>query len=466
MQQNRHNKVVWTEGLLLGPEHFQQLDRYHERRLQAHQFLDPYAWGMLEVAIDPIALKDHNRFTLQSFRGVLQDGTRVDVPDVDRPPPGREVKPEYFPPAGDVAEVYLAVPVERPRARNYALSGNAAAVEDSRYVTQSVKVTDESDGGNEDDITTAALSVRILFGTESTDNLERMKIAEVRRDQFGRLSLNDEFVPPVLAISASKALMEMLQNLVRKLTAKYATLSAAQRRPLSGRYDHSGSTAEVLWTLSQICHFLPLLEHYCRVPQTHPETVYRTLLQCAAQLSVISADDPLTDLPAYSHAAPPDWFQGLRTKVERLLTFSPGESAGQHLVFALQEGRSARGYRIFQTVHLDDRLFTQEHKLYLVITAAAVDAADTARQLSALPGVVTATSAQDIDSFVERAVGLLLEPATPPLGAASTPNTGYFVILRSGAAFEAVRARRTLALYVPQRFFSEFQSFQVELLVD
>jgi len=50
---SHRSKVVWSEGLFLRPQHFQQQDRY------LHQFvesrvgpLQPYAWGVHEIEVD------------------------------------------------------------------------------------------------------------------------------------------------------------------------------------------------------------------------------------------------------------------------------------------------------------------------------------------------------------------------------------------------------------------------------
>ena len=47
------HKVIWQEGMLLRPQHFQQNDRYFEHQLKVRtQKLDSYAWGFFELEID------------------------------------------------------------------------------------------------------------------------------------------------------------------------------------------------------------------------------------------------------------------------------------------------------------------------------------------------------------------------------------------------------------------------------
>jgi type VI secretion system protein ImpJ len=40
------SRVIWSEGLLMTPQHMQQLDRFHEERLNARlDAIDHESWG-------------------------------------------------------------------------------------------------------------------------------------------------------------------------------------------------------------------------------------------------------------------------------------------------------------------------------------------------------------------------------------------------------------------------------------
>ena len=48
-----YNKVVWSEGLFLRPQHFQQQDRYFERYVETRcQALRSHGWGFTEVELE------------------------------------------------------------------------------------------------------------------------------------------------------------------------------------------------------------------------------------------------------------------------------------------------------------------------------------------------------------------------------------------------------------------------------
>ena len=77
------SKVLWGEGLLLRPQHFQQQDQYHERRLhESLRAAHPYAWGVNTLRIDIDALGSNVLRVLElSLR--FQDGELVDAPATD-----------------------------------------------------------------------------------------------------------------------------------------------------------------------------------------------------------------------------------------------------------------------------------------------------------------------------------------------------------------------------------------------
>ena len=100
-----NNKVVWSEGLFLQPQHFQQHDRYLETLVASRAgFLRPYPWGLSQIGFDTDLLS-LGKLALRECRGVLPDGTPFALPDEADPPLPLEI-------GEDVRNltVYLALP--------------------------------------------------------------------------------------------------------------------------------------------------------------------------------------------------------------------------------------------------------------------------------------------------------------------------------------------------------------------
>ena len=104
-----HNKVMWTEGMFLQPQHFQQQDRYVGRQLEGRLSSSaPWPWGFFALQVDDAALLQ-GRIVVNSARGVLPDGLVFSVPGDDPAPAAFEVPVD----ARDQV-VVLAVPMARP----------------------------------------------------------------------------------------------------------------------------------------------------------------------------------------------------------------------------------------------------------------------------------------------------------------------------------------------------------------
>ncbi len=70
-------KPLWTEGMLMQQQHLQYWQRYlNEQKRESIRIAQPYAWGILDYAIDDMALQEHC-FCLQSVIWSLLDGEIV-----------------------------------------------------------------------------------------------------------------------------------------------------------------------------------------------------------------------------------------------------------------------------------------------------------------------------------------------------------------------------------------------------
>src|SRR5580765_1622374 len=108
-----HNRVIWSEGLFLQPQHFQQQERYFERYVEARcHALVPNSWGFTEIEFERDLLSI-GKVALRRASGVFPDGTPFQLPDDDPLPKPIDI-------GSDVRDqiLYLAIPVRsRPIGR-------------------------------------------------------------------------------------------------------------------------------------------------------------------------------------------------------------------------------------------------------------------------------------------------------------------------------------------------------------
>src|SRR5262245_56577004 len=88
---SRDNRVLWSEGTFLQPQHLQQQDRYFESYVEfPARGLRAHSWGFLELSLDE-SLLELGKLAIRSARGVLPDGTPFDCPARDPLPPPLDV---------------------------------------------------------------------------------------------------------------------------------------------------------------------------------------------------------------------------------------------------------------------------------------------------------------------------------------------------------------------------------------
>jgi type VI secretion system protein ImpJ len=196
-----YNKVVWSEGLFLRPQHFQQQDRYFERYVETRcHALVAHSWGLthLELERDLLTI---GKFGLRRAAGVFPDGTPFRMPD-DEPLPspidiGAEVHDQVL---------YLAVPLRRAGS----VDVDRATSPDGlvRHDVREVETGDATSSSGEPALLEVAmLRTRFLLASEVTQAYATVPLAQVIESRTDKQVLLDEtFIPTVLDVRASRRL--------------------------------------------------------------------------------------------------------------------------------------------------------------------------------------------------------------------------------------------------------------------
>ncbi len=291
-----NNKVIWSEGLFLRPQHLQQQERYLERFVELRAGgLSAYAWGFheLELEADLLAV---GKLGIKHARGVFPDGTPFAMPGDDPLPPPLEVP-------ADCREqtVFLTLPLRSPTQPD---SGRPEAPADQlfRFRVREAEVRDAS--GSVDGMTAlevGGMATRLLPEAQPMEGLTRIPVArivECRADQ--RVQLDEAFIPSACSCQAAARLVTFLTELLGLLHQRGEAL--ASRVALTDR----GGAAEIadFLLLQVVNRWQPLIAHLSAAPLVHPEVLYRTLVAMAGELATFTAPGKRpTQFPPYRHEA-------------------------------------------------------------------------------------------------------------------------------------------------------------------
>ena len=433
-------RVVWTQGMLMAPQHLQQLDRYHEMLVSARVgAIVPFDWGVLTVEIDQRALSA-GQMRLQKFAGVLPDGLPLAFDD-NHPeaPPARPIE-GHFGPMARVLEVYLGVPNEREGVANY--SNGSSPTQGTRFFVTNRATFDATIGASETAVSFAQRNVTLLFGDEPRENFDAIKVAEIVRDSAGTLVLREGFVPPCRRISASPFIVSGLRKILSSMAAKQRTLAETRRQRDAATVEFGPGDVTRFLLLNSINTFLPVIAYLVDAADTSPEDVYLLCSQFAGQLSSFAVDADPTTLPKFVYGDLGATFEALFARIMALL----GMTVKQAFIVVPLESRD-------DGLHFgrleDDRLL--KTNTYILTVKSEVPEPQVADQLPKLSKIASWTDVGEIVHAATPGVSLAVT-YRPPAEIPVKAGLVYFQLNTSDRYWRNIAAERTLAIYLPPPF--------------
>lgn len=437
------NRVVWTKGMFLTPQHFQTQDQFVEDAMQFRFTASHFAnWGVTELSIDTEALTN-GLFRLSTCNGIMPDGEPFQIPDVDAMPPSRSVL-QHFPPTRGTLDVFLAIPEARPRARNVTIPGTpqaetSGAPPSTRYLAETLMITDENAGGEEKPVQVARRTFRLLFEGEYLDGFSTFRIAQLTRNAAGAPIPHPRFIAPCLNLSSSAYLSMLIRRQIEILATKSSTLSAPRRQRGKMLAEFAPSETANFWLLHTVNSYLPELKHVWKVRHGHPEAAYVAMLRLAGALATFSLDAHPDNLPDYDHADLGACFTLLDQKIRDLMeTVIPSKFVAIPLELL-------DGFVWWGTV-TEDQYFRNSQFFLAVSSKMGID--DVIRKV---PHLVKVASKDEVQRLIRNALpGLTLRHTpTPPSAIPIKLDNQYFSLNQSGPLWDAIMLSRQIAVFAP-----------------
>ena len=272
---SENNKTVWSEGMFLKPQHFQQHDRYFETLVRERcGGFQPYDWGFKTLNLD-IRHLSLGKFSLAECSGIFLDGTPFNLPQDDDLP-----LPIDIPIDVSNAIIYLSLPaqcvgtvdVDIENTNNLArYHANEQEVRDATVATNNIYP-----------LMVAKLHTRLMLEKQERAGYVCIGIARIIESRIDKnIILDEHYIPPTVDCNAIPQLKGYIKEIYGLLHTRGEALGG--RTAEAGR----GGVAEVsdYMLLQLINRFEPLLEHLQNVPCLHPEHFYRLAIQLAGELS-------------------------------------------------------------------------------------------------------------------------------------------------------------------------------------
>lgn len=429
------NRVTWTEGLFLQPQHFQQHLRYVEHYVGALcPSLRPYAWGLTDLDLDDDLLKI-GKVAIRSASGVFPDGTPFNIPHDDAPPQPLELDERTR-----ETVVHLALPVRRDGVQEVAGGGDKDGL--ARYVSSELDVTDvHTPGQRMTKIHVGQLRTRLLLEKDEREGYTSIGIGYVVEQRSDNsILLGKEYIPTILDCSASPRLSGFI--------AELRGLFHSRAEELAGRVSGTGrGTAEVgdFLLLQLMNRAESLLVHLGAVRGLHPEDLFRHFLEFAGELATYLVETRRPgELPTYRHHDLQASFEPLLKILRRAPRGTP--TAQQ---FPLED----LGFGIYNADIADKNLLKAGRFVFAV--RADIGADDL---LARVRDLIKVAALENIRPTVMEGVrgipfrALAVAPKQIPF------HTGfaYFELEQRGHHWSALENSGGLAIYLPETSFPNF----------
>jgi type VI secretion system protein ImpJ len=400
------SRVVWSEGMYLGPHHFQLQSRYFEDSIRfviEHAWFEP--WGLSSCKLDPHAI-ENGRVAVLSAHGIFEDGLAFD---------------------GD---------------SNHC-----------RYRARKRAIRDTNNGIDENDVAVGEKNIAVVTQDEVKEGMVTIPLARIRRDAHGVLGYDPAFVPPCTKLSASEWLLKFLGQLIEVLEEKRKALLLPRTR--EGEFHTGLSQMEVskFWFLHTINDGLARLRHLYASKQGHPEELFRELSRIAGALCTFNVESDPNRLPSYDHRQLEKCFSALRTHIyQHMEIIVPSK--------AIQVPMDPSSPNFYAGKASDQRCFGRS-RWVLGIGSSAGEAA----VLTKAPYLVKVCSALFVGELVKRAMpGLtLIHLPVPPSAISARVELQYFSISKSGPCWNHILGSREVGVYVPNELPNAVIDLQVVL---
>lgn len=415
------DKIVWVEGMLLGPQHFQQWDKYHEMQQQRRFYYSaPNNWGLVALDIDSAALL-HGVFVVKKVEAWLENGACCYYEDGGDNSLSYKLDQKCQTGAG----VFLAM------AHGGLVKGIAGYPNPSTCAplqAQYCDVADSYDSSRKREVLTAKIKLQLLLEGDEMSCFCVLKIAQIQHLGHGQYRLVQDFIPTVLHLRASTVLYSKLQQFKIGVQSSLNKLDE--------------DNVKILLLRQELSRLNQLLQYFYQQPICHPQQIYMSVVASIGALQALCSGGGQLPNMDYAHEDLSATFNLLLTKYMQLIEcLLPERLPKLHLtkidslhyeVLNIPEQYFASHAFVLEVEYVAESDGWAE-QLVSHIKIGEQDMIDNIMR-AALPGVVV--------QYLKRLPQSLVAKA----------DCEYFLLQTHGACWQAVVAHKNLKIFVGQMF--------------
>lgn len=285
--------IQWYEGMLLSPQHFQQLEMRWQQILTRHiGHLSPYHWGILSLKFDPVTLPTGLLRVLE-LKALMPDGLPVEfIANPEGPhleidlTAHRDLLLSTH--SQNAGTIHLCIP-------EYTLGSSPVIGEWPRFNSvEGGEIADDNVQDNIIRIPRLMPKLTLYFGEVPPPRYISFPIARVAF-QDDTYSLHN-YLPACFTVSQRSHLGEKVGQLMAKFREKAAYLSEKWQTLIGTPLLLEASTQ-----LRPLVQCIPLMEPLILSDRAHPFMIHQTLCQIAGNLATLRLGQMPPLFQPYNH---------------------------------------------------------------------------------------------------------------------------------------------------------------------
>ena len=307
--------ILWHEGMLLRPEHFESMNSRQEMLVQQVACAGPFAWGVDLLQLDPVQLKQ-GQFVPVELELQLPNGLGIGLKAEVELPPSCEL-PRLDPGSSQTVTVYAAVlpPTDD--------SGTTAAprfeaVNRADEALRNSATADADREQEEEQLLIPRLRPHLaLFAGDSRPPARFVAMPLARMKLRGGLwEQDDTYMAPVQRVTEASVLARQCAQTLAGIR-KYASYLSDRWRSMSA-LDRLQNQMELL-NLRSLSGSLPVCDALLDSGAAHPFSLYLAFCAIAGQVAGIAAEPQIPQFSPYDHDDLLKSFAEIRTFIDGVL---------------------------------------------------------------------------------------------------------------------------------------------------
>jgi type VI secretion system protein ImpJ len=419
-------KVIWAEGILLGQQHFQQLDNYFQAQQRIYtQCIAPLAWGLITLKIDEDALLN-NQFRIKQCTAIYPNGLLVDY-DANE---NQLLSCQLSATCEKKLAIYLCLPINQ---QVLGITGYRQSQQSATWVADYQNTADIYDGDKQREVLFGKLNLQLLQEHESREQFHSLKIAELINIGESRYQLVTDYIPPTVHIQAITYLQTILTRLLEIIEAKIRVLNER-------RFEQDDATKILL--LQILNGAFVQLQHIAKHLQTHPERLFVTLTNLTSQLGAFNNDFSLHSLPNYQHEQLTARFTQLNDILVNLL-----DSVMPTRMISIKLRRESDSLYVVDSI--DSSLF-ERTDFFIAVYFPAQDT----KWIDQFARQIKVASHKVIENIITSALSgvNIVHTQRPPNKLSVKPGYEYFYLEQAGPFWDQIKQDKNLGIFLPFDF--------------